>query len=174
MLNIFFDQLPSHTVSDCAGEVPIFPELTRPEPLLDSRKLAEQFPCTNALYCSNHLAYRKSWRKRYQQMHMINGYFHLLDLYPIFIANFFDELFRSFPYVFFLEYLLPIFRAPYQMIYRVVDRMTRPLQSHASCYTIPAQGPMWIRESSRLPYNPPRKACIPPRGKPRGILQRYS
>jgi hypothetical protein len=60
------------------------------------------------------------------------------------------------------------------MVYRVVDRMTRPLQAHALFYNITTQGPMRIRESSRLPYNPPRKACIPPRGKPRGILQRFS
>jgi hypothetical protein len=58
----------------------------------------------------------------------------------MFVAYFPDYLYRSYPYLFFCKYLLPIFRAPYQMVYRVVDRMTRPLQSHASFYTTARMG----------------------------------
>jgi len=168
MLYIFINYLPRHTVSNCTSEVPIFPKLSRPKLFFDARQLAKQFPRTYAFYYPNHLAYRTLRGKRYQQMHMINGYFHFLYLYPVSLAYFFYKLFRALPYPFILKYLLPIFRAPYQMVCCVVDRMTRPLQSHASCYNITTQGPVWIRESSRLPYNPPRKACIHPRGKPSG------
>jgi hypothetical protein len=174
MLNIFFDQLPSHTVSYGARKVSVFPKFSRPKPFLDSRELAEQFSCTNTFYYPYHLTNRKPWGKRCQQMHMINRHFHLFNLYLILIAYLFDYLLRSFPYVFVLKYRFPIFWAPYQMVHRIVDRMTRPLHSHVSCYTITTQGPMWIRETSRLPYNPLGKACIHPRGKPRGILQRLS
>jgi hypothetical protein len=168
MLYIFINDLPRHTVSDCSSEVSIFPKLARPKLFFDARELAEQCSRTYAFYYPNHLTYRTLRWKRYQQMHMINSYFHFLNLYSVFIAYFFYKLFRSLPYRFVLKYLLPIFRAPYQMVCRVVDRMTRPLQSHASCYNIITQGPMWIRETSRLPYNPLGKACIHPRGKPTG------
>ena len=174
MLDIFIYDLPSHTVSDCTGKVSVFPKLTRPKTFLDARELAEQFPRTYALDYPHHLTYRKLRWKRHQQMHMVNRYFHFLYLYSVFFTYLSYELFRSSPYRFIRKYLLPIFRAPHQMVYRVVDRMTRPLQCHALFYTITAQGPMRIRESSRLPYYPPRKACIPPRGKPRGILQKLS
>lgn len=174
MLDIFINNLPSHTVSDCTSEISVFPKLSRPKPRLHTRQLAEQFPRTYAFYYTNHFPYRKLRGKWHQDMYMINRYFHFLNLYPVFFAYLFDKLFRSLPYRFVPKYLLPIFRAPYQMIYCVVNRMTRPLQTQTLFYTISAQGPMWIRESSRLPYNPPRKACIPPCGKPRGILQRVS
>ena len=174
MLDIFIDNLPSHTVSNRAGEVSVLPKLARPKPPSDSRELSEQFSRTYAFYCPNHLAYRKLGWKRHKHMYMIYCYFHFLYLYFVFFAYLFYNLFRSFPYRVIMKYLLSIFWAPYQMVSRVVDCMTRPFQCHASFYTITMQGPMWKRETSRLPYNPPRKACIPPRGKPRGILQRFS
>lgn len=174
MLDIFFNDLPSHTVPDRAGEVSVLPQLARPQSLLQARELAEQLPRTDALYYSYHLADGPSGRKRCQNVYMVLCYFHFRYLKPILVAYLPNHLFRSFPYLLFSEYIFPTLRTPYQMIVRVVDRMTRPLQSHASFYTIASQGPMRIRESSRLPYNPPCKACIHPRGKPRGILQSIS
>jgi hypothetical protein len=50
MLDIFINDLPSHTVSDRTGEISVFPKLTGPKPFLDARELAEQFPRTYALY----------------------------------------------------------------------------------------------------------------------------
>jgi len=175
MLDIFLNDLPSHTVADCTSEVSIFPKFSRPQSLLQPRELAEQLPRANALYRPHHLPDSVPWRKRYQQMYMVLCYFHFRYLKSILITDFPNHLFRSFPYLFSCEYILPTLWTPYQMIIRIVDRMTRPLQCHASLYTtIASQGPGRIRETSRLPYNPPRKACIHPRGKPRGILQRVS
>jgi len=171
MLDILINDLASQMVSDRPNKIPIFPKFSRPQPLLQSRKHAEQFSCTYALYCPNHLTYRMLWRKRYQYMYMILCYFHLIYLKSIIFTYLPYQLFRTFPYLFTNKYLFPIFRAPYQMVCCVIYRMTRPLQSHASCYTISSQGPLWIRETSRLPYNPLGMACIHPRGKPRGILQ---
>ncbi len=174
MLDIFLNDLPSHTVSDCAGEVSILPQLAGPQPLLQSRELSEQLPRANALYYPHHLPDGPPRRKRHQNVYMVLCDFHFRYLKSILFADFPNRLFRSFPYLFFSEYILPALRTPYQMIIRVVDRMTRPLQCHASFYTIVSQGPGRIKETSRLPYNPPCKACIHPRRKPRGILQRVS
>ncbi len=140
MLDILVNDLPSHTVSDRSCEVSIFPQLSTPHPLLQSRKLAEQLSRTYALYRSYHLPDRTPRWKRYQNMHMILCYFHLLYLKSILFCNLSYQLSRSFPHLGFSKRLPPIFRAPHQMVARVVDRMTRPLQSHASCYTIARKG----------------------------------
>lgn len=174
MLDVFLNDLPSHTVANCASEVSVLPQLSGPQPLLQPRELAEQLPRTDALYYPDHLPDGPSGRKRYQDVYMILCYFYFSYLQSILLAYLPYHLFRSSPYFFFSEYIFPTFRTPYQMVYRIVDLMTRPLQSHASFYPIVSQGPIRIRETSRLPYNPPCKACIHPRGKPRGILQSFS
>jgi hypothetical protein len=174
MLDIFVDNLPSHTVSDCAGEVAVFPKFSCPKAFPYPREFAEQFSRTNAFYCSNHLANRPLRWKRYQYVYMILCHFHFLYLKSILFRYLPDQLSRSFPYLQLTKYALPIFRAPHQMVYRVVNRMTRPLQSHAYLYTILRKGLCGLGRLSRLPNNPPGKACIHPRGKPRSILQSFS
>lgn len=135
MFYIFINYLPSHTVSHCASKIPVFPELARPKPFLDPRKLSKQLPGTYTLYYPNHLPNRIFRWKRYQYMHMICRYFHLLYFHSIFFAYFSNQLFRSFLYLFIFKYLLPIFWTPYQMICCIIDRMTRPPHSHTFCYT---------------------------------------
>ena len=162
MLDIFLNDLPSHTVPDRAGEVSVLPQLTGPQSLLQARELTEQLPRAYALYDPDHLSDGPSWRKRYQNMYMVLCYLHFRYLNSILGSYLPNYLFRSFPYLLCSEYILPAFRTPYQMIIRVVDRMTRSLQCHASFYPIASQGPGRIRATSRLPYNPPRKACIHP------------
>jgi hypothetical protein len=140
MLNVFINNLPSHTVSHCSGEIPIFPQFACPQSLLYPRKLTKQLPSTYTFYHPYHLSYRIFRRKRYQYMYMIYCHFHLLYLHSILFADFFDQLFRSFPYLIFNKYLPPIFWTPYQMVCRIKDRMTRPPQSHALCYTTSRMG----------------------------------
>lgn len=169
MLDIFIDNFASQAVSHRPGKISVFPHFPRPKFFLQTRELAEQFPRAYTFYCSYHLAYRIPWRKRYQHVNMIYGYFHFLDFIPILFADLPNQLFRSFPYLRPRKYLLPVLRAPYQMIYRVIDRVTRSLQSHTCFYTISRKGLCGLGRLSRLPNNPPVKACIHPRGKPRGI-----
>ena len=49
VLDILDDHVPSHSVSDCPGEVSVFPQLATPEPLLEPRELAKQSPPALAL-----------------------------------------------------------------------------------------------------------------------------
>lgn len=174
MFDIFINDLPSQPVSDCTSEVAVFPKLARPKPFLNPRELAEQFSRAYALYCSYHLTDRTLWWKRYQYMHMILRHFHFLYLKSILLAYFPNQLSRSFPYLLLHKYVLSIFWTPHQVVHGVVDRMTRPLQSHAYLYTTLRKGLCGLGRLSRLPNNPPGKACIHPRGKPRGILQSFS
>ena len=140
MSYIFFDNLPSHTVSDSSGEISILPQLPAPQPLLDSRELTKQLPCTYTFQRPNHLPNRILGMKRYQYMNVVHSYFHLLNLICILVANFTKKLFRSLSDIRILKYCLASFRTPYQVVCRVVDRMTRPLECHTICYTTLRKG----------------------------------
>jgi len=101
--------------------------------------------------------------------------FHFYNLKSIFLADFPYQSFRSFLYAFLREYLLPIFGAPNQMVARFIYRMTRSLHCHA--LAIPCHTARAYMDKGDVPLplmNPLGKACIHPRGKPRGILQRPS
>ena len=132
MLDILDNHIPSHSVSDCPGEVSVFPQLPAPEPLLEPRELAKQPTPAQALDNPHDLPYRPRWRERYQQMDVVFHDLHLHNLDTIRLTDLPHHLFRSFPDLLSLEDLLPVFRTPHQMVACVVDRMTRPSQSHAS------------------------------------------
>ena len=175
MLDIPGYHVPSHPVSDCTSEISVFPQLPAPQPLLQSRELAEQPPPTVAFDYPHDLPYRSRWRERYQKMDVLFQELHFQDLDVIRLADLPDHLFRSFPNLHPLEDLLPVLRTPHQMIARVVDRMTRPLDAHA--LFIPHRRARAYADKGGFPAplitSPARHAFIP-RGKPRGILQRFA
>ena len=140
MLYIFIDNLPSQTVSYCPRKISVFPQFPLPQFPLDSRILTKQLSCANTLQYPNHLPNCIFRMKRHQEMNMIYCYFHLLNFNIVLLTDFAHELFRSLPDLRFFKYLLTIFRTPYQVVCGVVDRMTRPFQCHASCYTILRKG----------------------------------
>ena len=106
-------------------------------------------------------------------MYMLDGYFHLYHVKPIFLADLPNQLYRSFLDLFSLKDIFSVFRTPHQVVTRIVDRMTRSFDHHAwyiSC--LDARAYEDKGDAPLPPYNPLGKACIHPRGKPRGILQR--
>jgi len=172
MLNIFRNYVPSHPVSDCAGKVPIFPNLPAPQPSLQTRELAKQSSPAQALYYSHYLPYRATRRKRYQKMNMFLHKFHFQNLDIVGLAYFANDLFRSFPDLLPLKDLFPILRAPNQMVRRVVDRMTRSPQCH-TC-TLAYWRARAYADKGDLPVpliTPSERHEFIPRGKPRGTLQ---
>jgi len=64
-------------------------------------------------------------------MYMLDRYLHLHDLKSIFFADLPNQLLRSFFNLVSLKDLLPVFRTPYQMVTRIIDRMTRSFNRHA-------------------------------------------
>lgn len=173
MLDILLNDLPSHTIADRAGEISVLPQLASPQSFLQSRELAEQLPRADALYNPN----PSPMDRRGENDTRICIWFSATSISVISIHTR-----RISP-----ELLVPL--APvslFQRIYPSDASDTIPSGSscrrpHDSTSSVPCfilhhcpQGPMRIRETSRLPYNPPCKACIHPRGKPRGILQSIS
>jgi hypothetical protein len=131
MHNIFLYNVTSHAIPDGTCEISVFPQLPRPQSVLQRRKHAEQFPGTDAFDDSNHLTDRTLWGKRHQDMNMLNADFHLNELKIIFFTYFADQLFRMFPDLVALKDFLSILRAPNQMIAGIINRMTRSLNCHA-------------------------------------------
>jgi hypothetical protein len=175
MLDIPGDHVPSHPVSDCACEISVFPQLPAPQPLLQSRELAEQPPSTVAFDYPHDLPYRSRRRERHQKMDMLFHKLHFQYLDVVRLADLPYHLFRSFPNFDPLEDLLPVLRTPHQMIARVVDRMTRPLDAHALSISHRRARPYADKGGFPAPLitSPAGHAFIP-RGKPRGILQRFA
>ena len=130
MNNIFLNNVTSHAISDGTCEIAVFPKLPRPQSVLQRRKRAEQFPCTDAFDDSNHLPDRTLWGKRQQDMNMLNTDFHLNELKIIFFTYFTDQLFRTVPDLVVVKDFLSIFRAPNQVIAGIINRMTRSLNCH--------------------------------------------
>ncbi len=173
MRNILFNYGTSHTVPDGPRKIPVFPQFPRPKFLLQPWELAEQTPRTLTLNDSDNFSYRSARWKGQKQMHMLYRYFHLDYVKSIILADLSDKLSRSFPKIRPLKNLLTVFRTPYQMITRVVDRMTRSLNCHDDLISYCHTRAYVDKGDAPLPlYNPLGKACIHPRGKPRGILQR--
>ena len=174
MLDISGYYVPSHPVSDRPGEISVFPQFPAPQPLLQSRELAEQPPSTVALDDPYDLPYRSRWWKRQQKMDVFFLDFHFQNFDAVRLADFPYYLFPSFPDFLPLEDLLPVFRTPYQMIARVVDRMTRPLDAHA-LFISHCRARAYADKGgfpAPLITSPARHVFIP-RGKPRGTLQRF-
>ena len=174
MRNVSLDNFPSHSVSDCPHEISIMPQLPRPQSPLQSRELAKQTHRTLALDDSYNLAYRLGRRKRYQNMHMFLHNFQLDDLKSIVLTYLPNQLFRSFPNLLPLKDIFPVLWTPNQVVTGVVDRMTRPLYAH----------PLYIAQFRARAYAdkgdfpvpliiPSERHAFIPRGKPRGILQRF-
>jgi len=131
IFNISFNNVTSHAVSDGASEITVFPQLSRPQAVLQRRKRAEQFPSTDAFDDPNYLPDRTLWGKRQQDMNMFSTDFHLNEFKIIFLTYFADQLFRTFPDLVVLKDFLSIFRTPNQVIAGIIYRMTRSLCCHA-------------------------------------------
>ena len=131
MLDISFNHLPSHSVSHCPDEISVFPQFPRPESPSQPGELAEQSSPTVAFDDSDHFSNRPGRGERDQNVNVFGAHFQFDNLKSIVLTYLPDQLFRSFLNLHPLEYILPIFRTPDQMVIRIIDRMTRPLQPHA-------------------------------------------
>jgi len=106
-------------------------------------------------------------------MYVFYRYFHLNHFKTIIFADLSNQLFRSSSNLFSLKYLFTVFRTPYQVVTRIVDRMTRSSQCHvdlishrhASAYVDKGDAPLTL-------ITPSARHAFIPRGKPRGTLQR--
>lgn len=164
----------SHSDSNCSGKVSIIPQFTGPKSSFQRRKLAEQLPDTLTFNNSKHFFNRPLGRKREQNVNVLCRFFHLNDFKTILFTDLADYLFSSFPYFLSLKYVFSVLRTPHHKIICILDGMTRSPDHHSS--VISQSRARAYKDKGNVitpPYNLLDKACIHPRGKPRGILQRF-
>jgi len=63
-------------------------------------------------------------------MYMFDRHFRLYYNKALFLADFLNQLCRSFLNLCPLKDLLSVFRTPYQVVTRIIDRMTRSFDEH--------------------------------------------
>jgi len=172
--DVFLDYVPSHSLSDCAGEITILPQFPAPQSLFQTRELAKQSPSAVAFDNPDDFPDRSRWRERNQEMDMFlhDLLFQYLDV--VSLAYFLDYLLRSFPDLRPLEDFFPVLRAPNQMIGTVVDRMTRSFQRHASFISYPRARAYADKGDFPVPLiTPSERHEFIPAASQRGILQRF-
>jgi len=146
ILNIFPDYFSRHFITYSANKIPVFPKLTTPKLLLNSRIFPEYHAGSDTL---QHRYYPRNavprW-KRQKYMYMISSYFHRINLKLIGYRNLLKYTLYSLLYVS-SQNPFPILRCPYKMIFRVIYRMTCSSQCHAvyiSYSPLPPAGKLFI------------------------------
>jgi hypothetical protein len=130
VLDIFFDHICGHLVPYRSGKVSIFPKFAPPKFLFNLRKYLKNPSGGLSLQTLDNLRNRISRCKSQKYMYMILGNFHRLYFKFIGYGNFFKTFFNKIPNVA-SQYPFAIFGRPYQVVARIIYRMTRSSDGHA-------------------------------------------
>ena len=130
VFNIFPDDVSNYAIPYTPDEIAIIPQFVRPELLPKLGKSFEYLPGRDTFHDLYQLGWRISRWSPHEDMHMVffnpyRIYFKLIFLGYLF-KNFF-EIFRNFS----IQYLFPIFRYPYLMIFQIINGRFCLFYSHA-------------------------------------------
>jgi hypothetical protein len=134
MRDIFSDHIRRHWVSNCAHEVPIFPEFPAPQLLPDLGILAKHRPRTQTLEPRDDLRDRVAWGERAQDMDVIFTDFHFLDRHFVMLGDL-TEPFRHLAAQLPTQDFLAVFRRPDQVVLGIVDGVGGSPDDHAAILT---------------------------------------
>src|SRR4030043_1526332 len=130
ILNILPNSLRRYSIPYCPSKVPVFPELSSPQFPFHFGVFLEYYTRAYALQHSHYSAYAIPRRKRYKNVYMVFYYFHGVNLKPMICGYLLKHPLRFLPNIT-SQNPLPVLRSPYQMILRVISRMTGSLHLHA-------------------------------------------
>ena len=133
--DISLDQIGGNFVPHRPNKISILPKLSPPQLLLNLRVFLKYLTRRNTLQHPHHLGYRIPRRKAQENMDVVRCYPHFLNFEPMMLRHIQKDFFYLRTNIFLLN-PFPIFRRPYQMIFRVVNRMRCPPDSHEGSYTI--------------------------------------
>jgi hypothetical protein len=131
IFDIPLDQICSHLISYRPRKIPIFPKFSSPQLLLYLWILIKNLTRRYALQHPNHLSYRTSRWKTQKYMNVIRRHFHLLNLKPMVRRNLRKDFSNPVSNIFSFN-PFAVFRRPYQVVFRVVNRMCRSSDYHAA------------------------------------------
>jgi len=120
--DIPLDQIRSHPIPYRPHKIPILPKLPSPQLPLHLRKLTKNLTRRYTLQQPNNMSNRTPRRKCQKDMNMILRYSHLLNLKPMVRSHFRKNLTNFLPNIFSLN-PFPVFRCPYPIVLRIVNRM---------------------------------------------------
>ena len=128
--NVTLNDLGSHFIPHCPGEVAIFPEFSTPQFLLKFGEFFEQVTGRDAFENPNGLRNRVFGRKRQEKMDMIDGDFHLLDLKTEVLSNLWEE--SPQPLTDRVDHMATVLGCPNQVVLCIINGMAGALERHTS------------------------------------------
>ncbi len=134
IFDVALDQIRRDFIPHGPRKIPILPKLSSPKLFLHLRKCLKYLTCRNTLEHPYHPCNRIPRRKTQEYMNMIRCHSHLLNFKTIILCNLPNYLLRLFPDIFSLN-PFPIFRRPYQMIFRIVDSVSSSSDCHEALYS---------------------------------------
>jgi hypothetical protein len=146
VFNIISDHLCGYFVANCSSKISVFPKLSTPQLFLYIRMFLKYCTGTDALEHPYHLGYGIPRGKGQKDMDMVLCGLKGIDLKLVVYGNLLKDLFRSFSQSS-TQDPLSIFRSPYQMVFRVIDRMAGSLQFHVvgiAYLSLPSAGELFI------------------------------
>jgi hypothetical protein len=125
------DQIRCNFIPHPPCKISVLPKLSSPQLFLHLRKPLKNLTRRYTLQHSNHMGYRVPRRKIQKYMDMIWRYSQLLNLKPMVRRNVRKDFSDLPPNIFSLN-PFSVFGRPYQVIFRVVNRMCTPPNCHAA------------------------------------------
>lgn len=163
---IFPNDIRSYFVTNTPDKVTVIPQFTSPKLFPQLGKLFEYLSSRYSLHYLYNFRWRIFWWRLGKYVYMVFNDFHRTYSESIFISYFCKCLFQIDRYVF-TQYMLPVFRYPYQLILQVIDSMFGPFYTHADFIA----GLFNFRNSTLLTS---RRGCFHPASKLAGIQQTFS
>ncbi len=165
ILNIFADCISGYFVTNTPDKVTVTPQFPSPKLFSQLWKPLERFTGRDTFHHLYHLCRRVSRRCLNKYVYMVFHDFH--RIYPKFILlGYPPKYFFQVPRNLLTQYMLPVFRYPYQMILQIIYGMFSPSNPHAT----------FIQEKALFKQAPlPRLTAshFPPASKLAGIQWRF-
>ena len=134
VLYVLLNRFTGHLVANCLDKIAVLPEFPTPQLSFYLWIPAENLLRTHALDNPDDISHRILRRNAREYVYMILRYLHLFNLTVSRCQNLSKQLFYRIANLIF-EYPLALFRCPYQMVSRIINRMTQTLYAHAAHYT---------------------------------------
>jgi len=134
ILDVPLDQIRRDSVPNRSHKIPVLPEFSSPQLLLDLRKFLKYLARGNTFQHAHHLCNRIPRWKTQEYMHMIRCHSHLLNLKSIIFGNLRKYLPRLISDIFPFN-PFAILRCPYQVIFCIVHGMSSSSDTHGASYT---------------------------------------
>ncbi len=143
---IISNHLCGYFVANGSSKISVLPKFSTPELLFHFRMLFENYTGTDALEHRYHLGNRVARGKGQKDMDMVFCDLKGIYLKAVMYGNLLKDFFCSFSQIS-TQDPFSIFRRPYQVVFRIIDRMAGSLHYDAECIaylSLPSAGELFI------------------------------